>query len=373
VKKIRAGVIGSGAISYSQIRGWLSHPDAEIVAVCDVVEARAKRKAEIFGVKKTYTSYDALLKDDEIDAVDILLPHHLHADCAIKAAEAGKHVLLIKPMAMSSKDCDAVIRAAKKAGVKLQIQENYMFYPPFEKAKELIVKGEIGKPVVIRFRSIFGLGGISKVFVEALMNEGMDIPAENWRRDKKKGGGSIFDDLVHHPALARWLMSTDEKKRNEIKTVFAFVSDLERERPAVICWKHEDGGLGSLSFSPADVEFNVHEVHGRYGDIFEGYEVFGTKGVIWINNCVARVINDPPLVLYNGEEGTRTTFEDLDSDWSKSLQRGVHHFIDCIIKDEEPRMTGEDGKKCCEVIFAAHKSAREGKAIEVGTAHQLPF
>lgn len=373
MKKIRTGIIGLGAISHNQILGWLSHSDAEIVAMCDAVEARAKKKADVFGVKKTYTSYEELLKDGEIDAVDILLPHHLHADCAVKAAEAGKHVLLIKPMAMSSEDCDAVIRAAEKAGVKLQIQENYMFYPPFEKAKELIIKGEIGKPLVVRSRSTFGFGGLSRIFIEAMMNEGMDIPAENWRRDKKKGGGSILDDLVHHAALARWLMSTDEKKPNEFDSVFAFIPDLERENPSVICWTHQDGGLGNISLSSGEVEFNVQEVHGRYADLFEGYEVLGTKGMIWIHNCVARMINDPPLVLYNTEEGTRTTFEDLDDDWGDSLQRGVHHFIDCVINDKEPILTGEDGKKCCEFIFAVHKSAREGKAIKVGTVHELPF
>jgi len=370
--KVKVGIVGTGIHSYFQARGWLTHPNAEIVAGCDVDEWKLEQKAKAWGVKKTYTSYDELLKDPEINAVDIILPHYLHADCAIKAAEAGKHVLLQKPMAMSTKECDAIISAVKKAGIKLMYLENYMFYPPIEKAKELILKGEIGMPNIIRIESNYGFGGVSKDLIEGQAREG--IGSSPWRVDKKQSGGTwIFDDGVHHFAVARWLMSTEEKKRNEIKSVFAFIN-LEKERPGVIVWEHFDGGYGNLSYSDqADVDIKLLEAHGSYGTLHEGFHVIGTKGIIWVTRCTERMLGEPPVILYDAEEGKRVTFEDINDDWSDSQVRAVHHFIDCVVNDKEPKTTTEDGKKCAQVAYAVHKSAREGKAIEVGTVHKLPF
>jgi predicted dehydrogenase len=369
--KVKVGIVGTGMQSYHQARGWRTHPDAEIAAVCDNDEWKLESKAEAWGVKKKYTSYDELVKDPEINAVDIILPHYLHADCAIKAAEAGKHVLLQKPMAMSTKECDAIISAAKKAGVKLMYLENYMYYPPMEKAKELIVKGEIGRPSIIRVESDAGFGGVSKDFVESQTKEGLGPSL--WRSDKKTGGGSIFDDGVHHFALARWLMSTDEKKRNEIKSVFGFFN-LETERPGVIVWDHCDGGYGNLSYSDrAEIELKLVDVHGRYGMLHEGFHVIGTKGIIWVTRCTERMLGEAPVILYKAEEGERITFEDINDDWSDSFTFAVHHFIDCIVNDKQPNSTGEDGKKCAQVAYAAHKAGRERKAVEVGTVHELPF
>lgn len=370
--KVKVGIVGTGIHSYFQARGWLTHSNAEIVAACDIDEWKLKKKAEAWGVKKTYTSYDELLKDPEINAVDIILPHYLHADCAIKAAEARKHVLLQKPMAMSTEECNAIISAVKKAGIKLMYLENYMFYPPIEKAKELIVNGEVGRPNIIRIESSYGFGGVSKDLIEGQAKEG--IGSSPWRVDKKKAGGSwIFDDAVHHFAVARWLMSTDEKKRNEIKSVFAFIN-LEKERPGVIVWEHSDGGYGNLSYSDqADIDLKSLDVHGMYGPLHEGYHVVGTKGIIWVTRCTESMLSEPPVILYDAEEGKRITFEDVNDDWSDSQVRAVHHFIDCVINDKEPKTTAEDGKKCAQATYAVHKSAREGKAIEVGTVHKLPF
>lgn len=85
------------------------------------------------------------------------------------------------------------------------------------------------------------------------------------------------------------------------------------------------------------------------------------------------MLGEPPLILYDGAEGKRMFFEDINYDASDSFVRAIHHFVDCMINDKEPRTTGEDGKKAVEVCFAVHKSAREEKAVRVGTVHKLPF
>jgi len=374
---IKVGMIGAGFVFHHHARGWLTHSDAEIAAVCDVVKARAKKKAGDLGVKKTYTSYDELVKDPEINAVDILLPHYLHADCAIKAAEAGKHVVLTKPFAMSTKECDGIIGAAKKAGVKLMYMENYMYFPHLEKAKELIMNGEIGKPSFIRMEHSCGFGGVSKDFVEDFLKAGFDsprIPGSWWLSRRKVGGASngILDDGPHFFSVARWLMSIDEKARNEIKSVFAYM-DLKNERPAAIEWEHENGGYGNLSFTMSETPVKLVEAHGRYGSEHETFQIIGTKGIIWATGCEGRMLGEPPVIFYDGAEGKRVLFEDINDDSSDSFVRAIHHFIDCMINDKEPKTTGEDGKKAVEVCLAAHKSARERRAVRVGTVHNLPF
>lgn len=375
--KIKVGMVGTGFIFHHHSRGWLTHPDAEIAAVCDIVEDRARKKAGLLGVRKIYKSYDELVKDPEIDVVDILLPHFLHADCAMKAAEAGKHVLLTKPFAMSTRECDAIINAAKKAGVKLMYMENYMYFPHLEKAKELIVKGNIGTPTFIRMEHSVGFGGVSKNFVEDLLKAGYDsprIPGSWWSNRKKVGGVSngILDDGPHFFSLARWLMSTDDKARNEIKSVFAFMG-LKNERPAAMEWEHQNGAYGNLSFTMSETPWKLVEAHGRYGTEHETYEIIGNKGIIWATGCEGSMFSEAPVILYDGEEGKRVLFEDVNDDTGDSFVRAIHHFIDCIINNWEPRTTGDDAKKAIEVCLAVHKSAREKRAVRVGTVHKLPF
>ena len=112
--KIRIGVVGTGNISSLHVAGFKQHPNAEVVAVCDKVKKKVKRKAEQWGIYDIFTDYQELLRQPNIDAVAILTPHHLHAPIAIAAAEAGKHILVEKPIATSIEDAEQMIQARIK-------------------------------------------------------------------------------------------------------------------------------------------------------------------------------------------------------------------------------------------------------------------
>ncbi|HET6304001.1 MAG TPA: Gfo/Idh/MocA family oxidoreductase, partial [Myxococcota bacterium] len=114
--RLRVALVGCGRIADLQRLGYLDHPHAELAAVCDRDEARARRRAAEWGVPKVYTDLDRLLADPELDAVEILTPHHLHAEHAVADLEAGKHVSLQKPPTRTLEELDRVAAAARRSG-----------------------------------------------------------------------------------------------------------------------------------------------------------------------------------------------------------------------------------------------------------------
>jgi predicted dehydrogenase len=146
MKKLRVGFIGAGRISDLHAIEYLQNPRTELVAVCDLNPEIAHARAAAWGISeaRVFTDYHDLLALKDIDLVEILTPHHLHCQHTLDAAAAGKHISLQKPMAVSIVEADKMIAATKKAGVIFKVFENFIFYPPVVRAKQLIDAGEIG-------------------------------------------------------------------------------------------------------------------------------------------------------------------------------------------------------------------------------------
>jgi predicted dehydrogenase len=350
MKNLQVGIIGTGVISSLHAEGYLTSDQAEIAAVCDVIEEKAKNRMKLWGAKKYYTDYHELLKNDEIDAVEILTPHHLHREMAIAVAEAGKHISLQKPMALSLKECDDIISAAKKADVILNVYENFIFYPPLVKMKELIDTNEIGEPIIIRMESVSGtyIGSWYRPVTESEWKSAIE-----WRQDREKsGGGPIFDGGQHQLAVARFMMG-------EIKDVEAQIADFKTDAPATIMWSYQKPGkYGSWDFIRSKMRIRT-----KYFAIHEIFEVIGEEGICWVTRCHGEMRYISPLILYR--DGKTTNFEYLDSDWSSSFKNAVHHFIKCALEGEKPKFTGEDGKKTIQFALAIYKSAEERKPIRL--------
>ena len=115
--KVKVGVVGVGMVSYSHIDAYQAHPNAEVVAVCDKDEERVKQVAQIYGIKKYYTDYAEMLKDPEINTVDIATPTFMHVEMTIQAAEAGKNIHCEKPFCLNLEEGERACEAAKKNGV----------------------------------------------------------------------------------------------------------------------------------------------------------------------------------------------------------------------------------------------------------------
>lgn len=147
MSKIKVGVIGCGFIASAwHIPGFKSlKKDAVVQAVCDLNPSLATSVAKQFNIPKSYSNVSQMLRDEDLDIVDICTPPQTHASLAIEAMEKGCNVLLEKPMALKLSDCDEMINISKKQGSKLCIVHNELFRPPLLKAKELVEKGDIGK------------------------------------------------------------------------------------------------------------------------------------------------------------------------------------------------------------------------------------
>jgi len=356
VKKVKVGIIGCGNISrYGNAPGYLQCEKAEITAVCDALEERARECMSLWGAKRFYTDYRELIRDEEIDAVDICLPNYLHAQVCIEAAEAGKHVAVQKPMAMNVTECDEMIKAAKNADVKLMVEECEIFYPPYVKIKELIAGGRIGEPSLIQI-------GLQAGFLPPEEHEKrrLKVPKGeesriSWRRSREKHGGFIFDTVWHKFALVYHLFGSVEK-------VDAWIEDFEKEMPSTIMWQHKNNKYGVMSVVRTPKMYASCEFL-RY-PLPAIVEVVGQKGIIWATRSEGQTIKAAPVIMYNGDyPGETICFENIEAEYFFGFRGMTRHFVECIIQDETPVLSGEEGKEILQFALAVYKSAKEERTV----------
>ncbi len=242
---VRLGVLGAGNIADMNVAGYIEHPHCDVLAVCDVDSAVAKDAAERWDVPRVYSDVDELLADDDIDAVEILTPTHMHYAHVGAALRAGKHVSVQKPITNTVDEAFELGRLAEDKGLTLRVSECFVHYPPLEQAKKLISEGAIGRPIGVRIRTI--VGQTDSAYQAALRPEGY-----GWRLDKRSPGGHLFDDNVHKYAMALWLVDQD------IVSVQAVVRrrDVFFE-PCAIIFEYEDPellGTMEVQYAPRHVD-----------------------------------------------------------------------------------------------------------------------
>lgn len=351
--KVRVGFIGAGRIADLHALAYVDSPTGELYAVADPAPGRAEQRARQWGAKKSYAEYRELLADPDVDAVEVLLPHHLHVDVTVAALEAGKHVSLQKPTALSVNEVDRMIAAAKKSGKIFRVIENFHHYEPHLRAKSIIDAGEIGDPVSVRIKVVGGtpVGG-------------WPIPPETsaWRSDPAKGGppGVLFDGGHHHIAMGYFAMG-------EIESVHAY-ADLRKVEgrqpsgaPAMISWQHRSGArYGSWEATSSRDMY----VRTRYYSADDLFEVTGTKGIVWVNRCTADLLGVPPLTVYR--DGRLTHHSDLNTDWGDSFRRGGQAFTDAISAGKKSTsLTGAEARHLLAALLAIVASASEHREIKV--------
>jgi len=351
VAELGVGFIGCGRILDLNILGYLDRDDVEVVAYCDVEEETVKRRVEKYGQAKTYLDYGELLSDPDVDIVEVLTPHYLHRQMVVEALDAGKHVSVQKPPAMTLEEMDSMIAAAERSGKKFKVFENFIFYPPYLKAKELIEAGEIGEPVGFRYK-------MSNSFKPS----GWEVPLESWAwrivEEMCGGGPCLFDDGYH-----KWSVAID--LLGEVEKVFAWIGAREVlpgvaiDAPAVVAWRYKGDkdifGICDLMMS------NELDIESKYYTIDERMEVTGEKGVVWVMKWTADMMKVPPVILY--KDGKITKFDVPRDDWGDSFHDSTHHFIDAVKNDTEPILTGAKGREVLKFSLAMMRSARENRQV----------
>jgi predicted dehydrogenase len=342
MSKIGVGIIGGGAIAeIVHLPAYYEEKNqVEIVGICDINEKRAQDMAKKFGAKAWYTDYRMMLQRKDLDAVSICTPNYLHCEQAVAAADAGKHILLEKPMALTLEECDKIIDACKKANVKLLIGAFSKFDPVNEKLKQIIDEGIIGRILQIKYHIAYSgpyeaWPAVSEWFFDA----------------SKAGGGCLIDAGSHYVSLFKWL-------GGEISSVYAtggtLVKNIEGEDNAMVLLTFKNGAMGELDIS------------WTYKGSASSAEILGTEGGVFIGFPSSALTVYTTSGIPNTLKGfIQPQLPTTISEMMAFQKRKVRHFIESIRADEETIESGQDGRSTLEVILAAYESMKTGKKVDL--------
>ncbi len=344
-KKFKAAMIGVGDITDLHYPAYDGFEHAELAAVCDLDRELVERRRREWGVAKATTDYREILENPGIDIVEVNTPHHTHRKIVIDALAAGKHVACQKPIATTIEDAEAMIFAARHSTGRLRVLENFVFYPAYVRAKELIENGEIGEVLAIRFKVGTGLFG----------SRWVPLRSELWHlvENDHGRGQAVFDDGYHKLSLAIFFAGAIEGVTAFIDRSFSFIDE-----PAQLIWRYAGKKtLGSfdLAFSP-----NLY-TSSKYFPVDERVDITGTQGMIHLPCCTARLYDEAPLVLY--KNGRRYHFDDLETDWQTSFTAGVRDFPLALKEGRDTLISAERALDIVRFAFALIISAKTGTEI----------
>jgi predicted dehydrogenase len=358
------GIIGVGSwATLGHMNFYHKHPKAKLVAICDVVAARAEEAAQQYGAEFVTTDYKELVARSEIDAIDIVTPNLMHAPVALAALQAGKHVICEKPIAMNYQEALAMAEAARQAGVVNAINFVYRCNPAAQFAHHLVQSGYLGR--------IYHVNGY---YLQSWLID-RQVPLV-WRLQKEMTGSGVLGDLGSHLIdLAEWIAG------ERIKTVMADMQTFVHERPLL-----DGSGLGRITVDDA-ANFLVRFEGGAMGSFstsryaagrrnHQGLEIYGEQGAIayWVEDIDhIQAALGPAYVkeqVMTPMPVPRRFRSADDSDYLSRQNRGgqIHAFIEAILAGQQMIPNFEDGLHNQEVMEALEISARDRRWVDLPLA-----
>ena len=326
---VRWGVISTANIGRAAVNPAIqASRNGELLAVASRGAAAARDFAEQWGIPDHYGSYQALLEDERIDAVYIPLPNNMHKEWTIRAAEAGKHVLCEKPLALNASECEAMERAAADNGVKLMEAFMYRFHPRSGRVVEMVREGVVGELKTIRSAFTFRLGG-----------------SDNIRWMSEFGGGALMDVGCYCVNVSRTIVGEEPVEVQATASRAATGVD--------------DHLVGILRFANGVV---AHFDCALTMERCEFYEVAGTDAYLRVPAAFLPGTADAHIEEQRGRADTVVhTIDGVDE-----YQLMVEHFADCVLDDEQPRYPASEAARNMRVIEALYESAgMNGTPVEV--------
>jgi scyllo-inositol 2-dehydrogenase (NAD+) len=334
MRKLGIGVLGVGGMGQRHAENLRRLvPAARLIAVADVAAARAKEVAAELEIEHSFGSFEEMLAHKEIDCVVIATPDKFHAQDIRTAAAARKHILSEKPLALSIADAHAALDAVAKAGVHLQVGFMRRYDPAYAAAMKRIEAGEIGEPVI--FKSI----GRDK-----------DAPPIS-AYQSKLNGMLLYNNTIHDFDLARWLMRDEVAEAHTYATV-AIRPEVAQHGDvvaSVVNLRYRRGAIGNIeSFVQSTYGYDIRT------------EIVGSAGSILIGS-----LRQTSATLLNKNGGTQTLADHFLTRFADAYVSELRDFVDNVLNDRPPRITGEDGLRALEIAVAAENSYREGKPCGV--------
>ena len=346
---LKVGIIGSGNITKNRhAPAWAKLPEqARVAAVSDVVRLAAEGvaadlTAEMGEPVAIYEDYHQLIREADVDAVDICLPHHLHADAILTATAAGKHILCEKPMCISLAEADRIVAAVDAAGIVYMSGHNELFYPAIVAAKETLDRGTIGTPYIVRsheFPTSYPGASVPGRPAQATMMVG-------WRASRETMGGGVLIDKGYHPTyILLYLAGAEPVAVTAMSNTY--VAQMDGEDTALVLVKFANGAIGQI-FTGEGFVFPANDA--KFHVIGERGEVYGARYDV---HAVPRGFAAPSSQQFPPDtNGNQQTFDAT-----------IRHFFDSVTTGRPPIQDHRDGRRVLEVIQAAYRSISEGRTV----------
>ncbi|KPU45369.1 glucose--fructose oxidoreductase precursor [Oxobacter pfennigii] len=351
--KLKFATIGCGRIAKKHMEALANNfEEAELVCVSDIILRNAEEKSALYndylqskGYKKAsiklYQNYKEMLKNEKIDVVTIATESGYHPEIAIECLNAGIHVVVEKPMALSTADAEKMIEASRKNNKKLCVCHQNRFNTSIAMLRSAVEKNRFGKLV----------NGTARILWNRNMEYYNQAP---WRGTWKLDGGTLMNQCIHNIDLLQWMMG------GEVDSVYAqcgtFIRDIEAEDFGAIIIRFKNGAIGIVEGTACVYPKNLEET----------LSIFGEKGTVCIGGIAVNKIETWRFAdgLDNEAEILKRQEGDPDSVYGFGHTPLFKDMIDSIKSDKEPLISGESGKVAMEIILAAYKSQKTGMPVK---------
>lgn len=344
---LKVGLIGCGGITRAHVDGWKTVSNrAQVVAMADVSTAAMHTRAAQLGQPvQMYTDFYELLSKANVDVVDIALPHHLHRDAIVAAAEAGKHILTEKPLCLNLQEAADIVAAVKKGGVIMMAAHNQIFFPAVLRAKQMIMKGDLGRVYMIHS---FDCSGNRKPLPLNKNHWGKEEPPPNtWRQDPAKMGGGEYIDTGYHPTY-RLLFLAGQTPTEVSAMMGTYRLPMQEEDTANVMLRFADGMIGHVFTSWA------MPTPGGQPMLFS---INGEAGQLWgeIGKLYYRPVGfqTPAVIEYPGW------------DYGRSFAAEIEHLIDAVEQGFEPLHSVAEATTTLRIIMAAYESTDTNRIVSL--------
>ncbi|MCC7128983.1 MAG: Gfo/Idh/MocA family oxidoreductase [Anaerolineae bacterium] len=342
--KYQFGVIGAGSIARKRhLPELLDNPHVKIAAICDANLSRAKEMTSLYG-GKAFSDYRDLIALKKLDAVIVCATNTTHAEMTIAALEAGKHVMCEKPMATTLADARAMIETAERCGKFLMIAHNQRLAPACVKAREILRSGKLGK--VLTFQTVFGHPGCEYWAIDA---------GRTWFFNKQIAGLGVMGDLgIHKIDLVRWMLEDEfceaAAMAGTLDKVDADGNQISVEDNALCLFKTRKGVIGTVTVSWT-------------------YQKEDNSTIFYCEKGVLRIYAHPEyqlIVDYSDTEGEYHKVGEIPTNVKQVKSGIVDLFVDSLMNNKPPEITGEDGYKALEAVMACFEAVASKRVVSIG-------
>lgn len=340
MEKLNVGIIGCGRIFPMHALPVDEREDLNLVAVCDIKEDRAKQAADRHDCKY-YTDYDKMFEQEDLDAIQICLPHHLHAPVTIEAAKRNIHVLTEKPMSITLEDAEEMVDAVKENNVTLGVIFQNRYNQSSQLIKNMLDNGD--------------LGHVKAAKISLTWDRSDDYyKSSDWKGTwEKEGGGVIIDQAIHTLDIVNWFVN------DNIDYIDATIANrahdfIEVEDTAEGVIKYKSGtvtAFHTINYYSYDAPVEV-EMHCENGLV----KMVGDSATVTLNNGHSFTADNDPDKTFEYDAGAK-------SYWGVNHVIQIDNFYDSIKAGQQPDITGEEALKTQKMITAIYESGKENKRV----------